>query len=137
MRHGRPSDMPVPEELLVEAANRFNRFADLGYIAKPFLCLCKMIAGRKMKRHGCDWEFTRSLFLDHLRGYRTREGEWVIISQPYANSDAYEKVVSEAQQFADKHNLSMCVSRDESWHYPGWTIKIEFRRRTRANEEAA
>jgi hypothetical protein len=137
MRHVSPSDMPVPKELQVEAANRFNRFADLGYIANPFLCMCKLIAGKKLKRHYCEWEFTRSLFLDHLRGYRTREGERVVISQPYANSDAYEKVVGEAQQFADKHGLSIRVSRDESWHFPGWTILIEFRKKTQANEEAA
>jgi hypothetical protein len=138
MKHVHPLDMPVPPELQAEAARRFNQFADEGYFRAPFLCMCKLIANKKLKRHCCKWELNRTPFLDHVRGYRTPEGEHRIISQPYAKEEALDGVVSGARQFANEHGLSIVrISREASWHFPDWTILIEFRRDSQAIKEAA
>ena len=64
---------------------------------------------------------------DHIHLFRTKDGELVFTSQPYFVGDV-EEIRRDAEAFAAQHGLVVRVSIEESWHYPGSTVLVEYRR---------
>jgi hypothetical protein len=68
---------------------------------------------------------------DHNSGFfdpQTRE--IVGVEQPYFGypPKSLEEITRDAEAFAAAHGLKVRVSADESWHCPGRTVLIEYRR---------
>lgn len=63
---------------------------------------------------------------DHLRGFKDDNGRRILTSQPYALKDV-PLLIRESEEFAAAHGLKVRISPEESWHYPGWTVLVEFR----------
>ena len=74
---------------------------------------------------------------DHPSTYKEKDtGATVAVFQPYACHTKKEgrerleaKIAARAQEYAAKNGLVARVSREESWHFPGETVLIEYRKR--------
>jgi len=68
---------------------------------------------------------------DHNSGFRDLQtGERVGVEQPYFGYPpaTLEQITADVETFAAAHGLTVRVSADESWHCPGRTVLIEYRR---------
>jgi len=114
----------------IESELRLKTF-EQRYVEAPSTCICVVARGEWYEHLHCPGRLEH-YFLDHGLGFYDREAdEHVFVSQPYVNEKHHtvEEVTREAQAFAEENGLSIRVSADDSWHYPGWTIKIEFRKK--------
>lgn len=70
----------------------------------------------------CDLRIPNS---DHLSEW-VKDGEtFSIVSQPYGLSF---EALKEMIKFCEQHQLVPYISADRTWHFPGSTLSIEFRR---------
>jgi hypothetical protein len=88
---------------------------------------------------------------DHESLFKDRTGALVLVEQPYfggasehilettgdtvAAQNAYDADIAEltaqSQAFAQEWDLAVRLSIEESWHYPGKTILVEYRKAVR------
>ena len=62
---------------------------------------------------------------DHYTEWRKDGKTIVIVSQPYGMSyDALKHTVA----FCDENGLTADISADQSWHFPGATLLVEYKR---------
>jgi hypothetical protein len=118
------------EEMLeeIESENR-QRAYERSKQAHFLDCICQLT------RERC--EFDDKCFqpprLSHDEGFVDKwTGERIFTIQPYLDRphtpEALAAIASEACEFAAAHGLTARVSAEDSWHYPDWTILIEYRK---------
>jgi len=106
---------------------------------KRGICACMLsdsrrCMGRKITRGRC-----RPPRADHSSTFKViRTRELVLVEQPYAgpyqDSDGNPKssipdLVAASEAFAVEWGLTVRVSPEESWHSPGQTVLVEYRRK--------
>ena len=83
-------------------------------------------------KHGTNWpewsESVLGLYLDH---WGTCERGRVFVNEPYPSPDDHRKHA----EVAERLGLELIVSPN-SWWYPGWTNRFEFRKRTDGSPDA-
>jgi len=73
-------------------------------------------------------DMSYSSFWDHPASFKHKgTGELVATYQPYVHAD-FEGLGVKPRAYAELYGLAVRISRDESWHYPGSTVLIEYRR---------
>lgn len=117
--------------LVVKANERLTRFKATGLRhVRDWACLCWLLKKKCVEDSVCQ-QLPR---LDHPRAYRnSKTGERVWLHQPYiANgskrADDLKALRTESEAYAALHNLSVRVSDEDSWHAPGRTVLVEFRK---------
>lgn len=66
---------------------------------------------------------------DHHAGFRTKDGKIVMVFQPYFGPTAtLDQISTAANAWAAEKNLKCRVSVEDSWHLPGKTVLVEFRK---------
>jgi hypothetical protein len=76
-------------------------------------------------------ESGRGPHADHNKGfYNPLTKEIIGTEQPYFGYSpaTLEEITRDVEAFASAHGLKVRVSVDESWHCPGRTVLIEYRR---------
>jgi hypothetical protein len=63
---------------------------------------------------------------EHHSGFRDENGAILVVFQPYI-SDKLDDISNVAQTWATSKNLQCRISVEDSWHYPGQTVLVEFR----------
>jgi hypothetical protein len=68
-------------------------------------------------------------YFDHPAWF-IKDGEYRYVTQPYLASvgSSLSEVSQKVSDFAEKHGLLVHVSLEESWHFVGRTVLIEFRK---------
>jgi hypothetical protein len=95
---------------------------------RKVVCACilsgsRRCMGRKVVRGSC-----YPPGHDHLAAFKAvATGEFVLVSQPYAGPDI-AKLTAQSEAFAAEWGFAVRISRAESWHYPGKTILVEYRK---------
>jgi hypothetical protein len=88
------------------------------------------VFGKRPRDHG---KGCRGPYADHSNTFKDLEtGEIVWTEQPYQDID---DIIQEVQEFANKHGLTVRLSMEDSWHYPGSTVLIEYRRKRQTSCE--
>lgn len=76
------------------------------------------------RTHGTSTGECRGPYADHSNMFKDLEtGEIVWTEQPYSTPN-----VQTVEAFAQAHGLRARISKADSWHYPGSTVLIEYRR---------
>ena len=81
---------------------------------------------KRRHQEGC-----RGPHADHNAGfYDPLTKERVGVEQPYFGEPpaTLEQIVQDVEVFAAERGLTVRVSTEESWHYPGRTVLIEYRK---------
>jgi hypothetical protein len=141
----------LSSEITEESTKRFARFKE-GTNLKlvDYGTDLKWLLGKKKKRLEED---TPVPFEDHGRSYRdSKTGERVLVSQPYIClrdragcafvnpvyvqenhvhtgqcGKTFQGVKAASEAFAEEHGLTIHVSFDDSWHYPGASMLCVFK----------
>ena len=89
------------------------------------ICACLLKGNRQCVTHnssclGPCYDHTTCFAFEHKKGL-------LMVHQPYVGEDDAIKVVTVCQEWAKKNGLAVRFSVDESWHYFGKTLLIEYR----------
>ncbi len=72
---------------------------------------------------------------DHPSTFRScSTRELILVGQPYApcdDADYMARFTASCEAFARDWHLTVRVSVEESWHYPGKTVLVEYRKEVR------
>jgi hypothetical protein len=125
----------MDEHVNAESKKRYDRFRKglrlVGYSADV-----EWLLGREE----ADYEMNVP-FADHGRQFvDMATKERILVSQPYVCSDqlhthdcgcgkTVESVKAASEQFAEQHGLAVHVSFEDSWHYPGSTVLVVYRKK--------
>jgi len=118
-------------ELARTAYKHFNKFVGDSKLRRIDFCICKLIK----HSHNND-DCVRVPFNDHPRLFK-RGDELVFFHQPYycwsehlhnPTCKSVEAIRQESEKFAAEHGLTVRVSLEDSWHVPGKTVLVEYRK---------
>ncbi len=121
----------LPSDVLTEAVRRFDVWADKlgeeGMRPAPWGAwrVCRLIGRRGC--HGsakCPCSALRP-FIDHACMFNRNGRAELFVAQPY---EWREDQVGPCRDFAAAHGLDFTFDEASSWHYPGRTVMLTFRR---------
>jgi hypothetical protein len=99
-------------------------------------CANTLLYGNSRRCHGGhDACLPPGLVRDHHSGFRTKDGSIVMVFQPYFGPDetpsknSLKDISAAANAWAAEKNLTCRISAEDSWHFPGKTVLVEFRKK--------
>lgn len=100
---------------------------------RKVVCACRVIGSRKCmgRKVVGDCQSPRS---DHSATFKVIEtGALVMVEQPYVGDATDVAALTAAcEAFAKEFGLTVRVSAESSWHYPGATCLVEYRKAVRS-----
>ena len=126
-----PSEKVLSEKLRKDYCHKYG-LNPLPPAAWP-TCLDSILRKGKKRHHHTEGNDCRGPHADHNSGFYNRQTKEIVgVEQPYFGHPTATKslaaITKDVEAFAAAHKLKARVSTEESWHCPGRTVLIEYRK---------